>query len=366
MTPYTKPVKICFVVPKAYPLFNREVKELFGGAEVDLYLLATELAKDKKFEVAFITADYGQRKIENIEAVTIYKSLDFKKNPLVGALRVWRAMQAAGAQIYFQEASSWGTFLIALFCKLHKKIFIYRTASQRECDGKYFRQHLLAGKAFRWSLHNAKQVIVQNETDKANLQQTADVSSEVIGNAHHLSVVSKSDKNVILWVGRSTAVKRPELFIDLAEKIPGERFVMICQHATDDKKYDELVTRARSVKNLEFIERVGFDEIDKHFQCARVFVNTSYSEGFPNTFIHACKSAVPILSLKINPDGFLNKHNCGMCANDDEDVFVDMLKQLLNNDKADELGNCGRRYAEANHDITKIVERYKILFKDLM
>ena len=54
MTPYTKPVKICFVVLKAYPLFNPDVKSNFGGAEVDSYLLATELAKDKNFEVSFI------------------------------------------------------------------------------------------------------------------------------------------------------------------------------------------------------------------------------------------------------------------------------------------------------------------------
>ena len=32
--------------PKAYPLFNRQVEAYFGGAEVDLYFLATELAKE--------------------------------------------------------------------------------------------------------------------------------------------------------------------------------------------------------------------------------------------------------------------------------------------------------------------------------
>ena len=360
------PIRICFIAPKAYPLFNPAVDEVFGGAEVDLYLLAAELAKDKNFDVTFVTADYGQEKIENIQDVTIIKSVDFKKNPLAGARRVWQAMNTADAGIYFQEASSWGTFLVALFCKLHKKIFVYRTANEGECDGKFRRRHFLTGKAFRWSMQNAKQVIVQNQIDKAKLQQTTGICSKVIPNAHHLSALPECGRNVILWVGRSAEVKRPELFIDLAEKMPTERFAMICQRATGDEKYEELVTRAGTLENLEFIERVGFDEIDSYFRRARVFINTSSTEGFPNTFVQACKNAVPILSLMVNPDGFLDSYKCGMCANDDSDLLVDMLKRLLNRDKADELGNSGRRYAEENHDITKIVEKYKILFKDLM
>ena len=55
-----KPVRVCFVIMKAYPLFNPEIKSVFGGAEVDFYNLATELAKDKNFDVSCVVADYGQ------------------------------------------------------------------------------------------------------------------------------------------------------------------------------------------------------------------------------------------------------------------------------------------------------------------
>lgn len=359
------PIRICFVAPKAYPLFNPAVDEVFGGAEVDLYLLAAELAKDKNFEVTFITADYGQKKIENVQDVTIIKSVDFKKNPLAGARRVWQAMNTADAGIYFQEASSWGTFLVALFCKLHKKIFVYRTANEGECDGKFRRQHFLAGKAFHWSLQNAKQVIVQNQIDKAKLQQTTGICSKVIPNAHHLSALPECGRNVILWVGRSAEVKRPELFIDLAEKTPTERFAMICQRATGDKKYEELVTRAGTLENLEFIERVAFDEIDSYFRRARVFVNTSSTEGFPNTFVQACKNAVPILSLMVNPDGFIDSHKCGMCANGNWDEFISQLNVLLKPEQRELYGRNARQYAEQNHNIEKIIEEYKKIFSSM-
>ena len=55
-----KTVKVCFVSPKAYPLFDDKAQGVFGGAEVDLYMLGTELAADDAFEVSFIVADYAQ------------------------------------------------------------------------------------------------------------------------------------------------------------------------------------------------------------------------------------------------------------------------------------------------------------------
>ena len=365
MTRPSRPIKICFISPKAYPLFNADIKEVFGGAEVDLYFLSRELAKDKDFEVSFITADYGQDKFETIEGVRIIKSLDFKENPLTGATKVWRAMRAADAEIYFREAPSSAGFLLALFCRLNRRIFVYRTASRGECDGGYLKQHLLGGRAFLWSLRKAAMVVVQNETDKAKIDRSAGVSCTVIPNAHLLPALSQGQRDTILWVGRSTPLKRPRLFIDLAEQIPGEHFTMICQRATGDADFQALTKRAEKVKNLEFIKRVAFDETGGYYRRAKIFVNTSDSEGFPNTYVEACKYAVPILSLSINPDDFLRTYKCGLCADDDWGKFLEQFEFLARSQDAWDYGMNGRRYAEEKHDIEKLIQKYRELFLSL-
>ena len=356
------PIRVCFIAPKAYPLFKPQIKEVVGGAEVDMYFLATELAKDDNFAISFLTADYGQPETETIEGVRIIKTLDFKERPLAGAIKVWKGLRKADAQIYFQKAASWGTFLVALFCRSHKRIFIYRTASEQECDGTYLKQHYFAGRAFRWSLRNAAKTVVQNEIDKENIQRTIGVYSTVLPNAHRLPVLREVQRDTILWVGRSAQLKRPELFMQLAEKIPDESFTMICQRATGDEKYEELLTRASRVKNLRFIKQVPFCEIDRYYRRAKVFVSTSESEGFPNTFIEACNYAVPILSLKVNPDGFLDKYNCGLCCEDRFPKLIDSLKFMLAENEFIELGKNARKYAEQSHDIKNTIERYKKLF----
>ncbi|MHC5059871.1 MAG: glycosyltransferase family 4 protein [Planctomycetota bacterium] len=360
-----KPIRVCLVVPKAYPLFNREVKSVFGGAEVDCYFLATELAKDKDFDVNCIVADYGQDDSEVRQDVRIIKSLNFGENSLLGAWRVWRAMHRADAQIYFIETASPGVPLVSLFCKLCKRKFVYRTAHSRECDGTYLIEHKLLGKAFARSLRQADTVITQNDEDIESLRTTIGASSVVIRNAHLLPSLQRPCQDTILWAARSVSHKRPGLFINLARQFPREQFVMICPKATGDEGYDDLVAQAGEIANLEFVKQVPFCEMDSYFERAKVFVNTSDDEGYPNTFIEACKYRTPILSLNVNPDGFLDKNKCGMCACGDWQRFVDMFEQLLDEETAERYGDNGRRYAERKHDITKVIEEYKAIFRRL-
>ncbi|MBN2089256.1 glycosyltransferase, partial [candidate division KSB1 bacterium] len=172
--------------------------------------------------------------------------------------------------------------------------------------------------------------------------------------------------NIILWTGRSADFKRPELFLNLTKLFPNQQFVMICQKAFDDNNYLNLTSNAENIQNLEFINRIPFHEADNYFQLAKIYVNTSETEGFANTFVQACKCATPILSLKVNPDDFLNRYQCGLCAEGNWDRFVEQLKQLLDPETAQKYGENGRKYAEEHHDIRKIVEQYKDIFQKLV
>ncbi len=360
-------VSVCFVMPKAYPLFNSEVEAVFGGSEVDLYYLATELARDEGFRVSFVVADYGQLDIEKRENVELIKSVNFNRNSLLGAFAIWKALKRADAQIYMMKTASAGTPLVARFCKNNSCRFVYRTAHRYECDGTYLRRHRFLGKAFTWSLRQGSAVFAQNGDDARLLEETTGVESRVIPNGHRLPGQDAAQgRESILWVGRTADFKKPELFIKLAKLFSKEKFVMICQEATGDSGYGQLRRAADEVGNLKFLPRVGFHEVGGYFQRAKVLVNTSDSEGFPNTFIQACGSGAAILSLNVNPDNFLGRYNCGRCVGGDWELMVKKLGEMTEGAWAEELGRNGRRYAEENHDITKIVEQYKEIFRKLI
>jgi glycosyltransferase involved in cell wall biosynthesis len=355
-------IKFCFVMPKTYPLFNPEVNSVFGGAEVDLYYLSTELAKDDRFDVSFIVADYGQDDVESNEDVAVIKSLNFKENAFAGAIKVWHAMKKADADIYMLKTASPGVPLAKLFCLIYKKVFTYRTAHRRECDGTYLKEHWLLGKGFLWAVRRARVVFAQNQADAELLEKTANVKSIVIPNGHRFCATPTTEKDCILWVGRTVEFKKPKLFLELAKKFPAEKFVMICQQATGDDRYEEFVAVAETIDNLQFHRRVDFHRIDEYFARAKVLVNTSDTEGFPNTFIQACKAATPILSLNVNPDDFLDKYGCGVCCDGDMDKMTEQLKVLAETQTGAEMGASARKYVEQTHDIAKIIAQYKELF----
>ena len=358
-------IRVCFVTPKVYPVFNPEVKKVFGGAEVDLYFLGTELAKDENFKVSYVAADYGQQEIEYKEGAEIIKSLNFRENQVFGARKIWHAMKAEDADIYVTKTASVGVPLVRMFCKVYNKKFVYRLAHQRECDGTYTKKHFLLGKAFNWSLKTADMVLAQNKDGHELLEKTTGINSKVILNGHRLGEVSDLHKDSILWVARSSEIKRPGFFIELAKKNPEHSFVMVCPKATEDKNYDKLVTYARQITNLDFYEGVEFSKIEEFFARAKILVNTSRSEGFANTYIQACKHGAAILSLEVDPDNFIKQNSCGVCCGGDVDKLQNGLDHLLGGDRYIEFGENGKRYVEANHDISKIIEDYKELFREL-
>ena len=365
MTTESKKIKVCFVAPKAYPIFNPAIGSYFGGAEVDLYYLATEIARDDNFEVSFIVADYGQKDVEIIENVTILKSLDFRSNMLSGLMRTWNALKEADADIYVLKCASPGVPVVAAFCKLRRRAFVYRLASLLESDGTYVRQHPVLGRLFAWSLRQAKLVFAQNKIDNENLTKTMGISSHVIPNGHPLPPLQQQKRDTILWVGRDDPVKKPERFLELAKTFPNEHFTIVCQTLNNDQHYKDLIEQAEKIVNLKFVRHVPFNQVNTYFQRAKVLVNTSDSEGFPNTFIQACNCGAAILSFNVNPDGFLDTHACGLCCNGDIARLTYNMRFLLDGGRYVEFGSDARKYSEKYHDITRIAGEYKSIFTQL-
>ncbi len=117
----------------------------------------------------------------------------------------------------------------------------------------------------------------------------------------------------LLWVSRCQPIKRPHLFLDLAERLPQAKCHMVCPRE-DVSLWESVANRAREIPNLTFVERVPYHEIQGVYDAARIFVNTSEWEGWPNSFIQSGLGAAALLSLDVNPDHLFETYGLGSFA----------------------------------------------------
>jgi len=68
--------------------------------------------------------------------------------------------------------------------------------------------------------------------------------------------------------------------------------------------------RAAGVGTLTFHGRLPYRAANRLFDRARVFINTSETEGFPNTFLQAWIRGIPVVSF-IDPDQVIRREGLG-------------------------------------------------------
>lgn len=363
MNAQTKPKKhvakrICFISFYAYPLFNNNCKATFGGAEVQLYQYALELARFG-YSVSFIVSDFGQPNVETIDGVKVIKAFNIFNKKLKYILGIYYQLQfllkliTSNSDIYIQRAAGVETGVIALYCKLFKKKFIYMTASSIDTDRTFRRLKPLMGIFYELGLKHASIIVSQNLDQKNNLKKNYIRNSIIIKNSFHLPSKISEQKNSILWVGSSQDLKQPQIFLDLAISLPQFKFTIVMPK-NNSTLWESIYKNALTIPNLTFIEKVPFNQINDYFSKAKLFVNTSTYEGFPNTFVQATMNGTPIISLNVNPDNFLETYKCGYCANGNFKKLQSFTQRLLiNKNLWFQMSQNAFQYAKKNHDILK-------------
>ena len=299
---------VCFVAPTTWPLFSGD-KEIpvVGGAEVQQSLIAPALAA-RGFKVSMIALDYGQEDRATVKDVTVHKL--YKPDAGIPVVRfiyprlttLWRVLREVDADIYYQRSAAALTGFLAAFCKRHGKRAIYSGASDVDFlpthpDIKYTRDRYI----FQYGLRTVDRVFAQNATQQAWARANFGRDSVHVPNCYEAPAGARADRNgYVLWVATVREQKRPEIFLELARRMPHLRFVMVGGHDTDriGLEYIDHVREAlKTLPNVEYRGFMPFAEADRVFDGARLLVNTSSYEGFPNTFLQAWSRGVPTVAF---------------------------------------------------------------------
>jgi glycosyltransferase involved in cell wall biosynthesis len=363
--------KICIVNFNVYCLFEPRSLAPMGGAELDMYSLARGLSDTN--EISVITGDWGQKEVEFFDEIRVIKSFRLGvRGPvqfLKGFILFWKSLTKSDADIYLSSGAGPEVGVIAFFCKLKKKKFIYRTAHLIDCNGLYVKTNGLSGLIYEYGLRNASKIVTSVKQHKDILiARYTDFTEKIyhinLGIFPHDVV---SDKGYVLWVARCEKWKRPETFLEIAGILNKVPFIMICPRQKNDVIYFEDIKRkAENFPNVTFIEFVPFKDIQAYFDGAKVFMNTSDFEGFTYTLIQSGLARTPVVYLNVNPDEVITKHGIGYVADGDKEKMVEQIKRLLDdeNDWKRKSEN-SFEYVKENHDINIVGEQWKKVFENI-
>lgn len=98
------------------------------------------------------------------------------------------------------------------------------------------------------------------------------------------------DEFTVVWLGRFTRVKRPDLVLEIATKLPEATFLM----AGDGELLESIKSKAPA--NLRCL---GIQNRDEMWGIADVALCTSDSEGMPLALIEAQMAGVPVVSTNV-------------------------------------------------------------------
>lgn len=330
-------MKFAFLSSYAHRALDPACGEVSGGAELQIALLGRELAA-RGHEVTLLSGDEGQteeRLLQGVRSVTTGRFQTGAATDTLFALpAVWKGLKAVRPD--YVGVLGWTSWLY--FLHLMKPALGYRLVFicglDTEVNGVFRKENPVRGRLFERGMHRADYRFAMSE-----LQQRL-FHEQGLDCGFYRNLILERDappageKTIdLLWIARCRPIKQPERFLDLAEALPEARCRMIAP-PEDRDLFARIQGRAAGLPNLELIPGVPYREIQAHYDAARIFVNTSRFEGFPNSFIQAGQGRTAIVSLAVDSDQLLERFGAGRFAAGDFGRLVEEVRELLRNAEA--------------------------------
>ncbi len=358
--------RLCFISPAIYPLLCQDTNvRSAGGSEIQLKTIGCELA-EMGYEIHFITDDYGQPPVEKVGKVWVHNASfrylgKGKRYLLIDWLKLVRTAYKIGAKRYFLKLPKDALLPLGFLCRLTNRKLVYIGQSDKDVDLKllFKVQSKIAASIYRLGMFFVNTTIAQTEIQLKGFRNFGKQSS-LIKNVVTFPLVNFTEKdNSILWVGNDTINKQAHVVPELALQLPDFQFKMILATKNGSKADILFKQKSLKIKNFEYLGFVPFHQIAPYFTKAKIFINTSLREGFPNVFLQAWQNATPVISLNVDPDQVIIKHSIGVCTKGDLSLFIDSINKFMTNKEfTKKTGRLAKKYISEEHDLAKGVQKY--------
>lgn len=359
--------RVCMLLPA-------HCSALMGGAEYQAKLLAEHLVKNYDVEISYLTTrsdpDYRAPGYEIVRFST-HRGIR-RYGTFFDAYRLYRALDRLKPDIIYQQVGCAHTGIAAFYALRNDCTMVWRVSSDRSVVPTkinwWRRPHHWIERAFlEYGIKRAHVVLAQTRAQQGHLAARFGRDDALLVQNFHLEVpepVRRNDLKRVVWIGNLKVLKNPQAFVRLAQRYsdrPDVELVMIGATSDSTSWTNEALDLIRSTANLKYLGALTQEQVNAELESARVLVNTSDYEGFPNTFIQAWLRGVPVVSLHADPDALLSAEGLGLVSHTEEQLYANVTSLLEAPELAKRMGERCRAYGVRSHSMANADRVARIL-----
>jgi len=277
-----------------------------------------------------------------------------------------RAVKDYQPDFIFQKCFGIDTGIMALISRIQKIPFVYMASNDIDADGRY-RERLgyLDAKIYERGIKSTAKIIVQNAYQmgafktRFNANDISIIHNPISYENGELSELKPlRDRRYIAWLGVFQPQKNLPALLDIIKKTPEIEYRIGGMLQTDSKNdIKAVVKKVSSQPNVKMVGYLKRDEVIPFLGNAFALLNTSYYEGFSNTFLESWLAGTPVITKSVDPDKIISTNEIGFVAEEYDEISA-LLRYLKNCNNYQSLAKQCREYVTKNHNAGIIAEKF--------
>ena len=316
---------------------------VIGGAELQAALLARSLAATGwSVTVVDPRAHADAATVEGIAIRSVpgwfggIRGIRVLTHRIPDLVRICLSVKPA---VYYVRGFSFLFMVLLVLARLTGALFFLAVASDLDLTGfrrRYASFYRKNTSLWRWIseiipnhltariiLGCADGVFYQHEAQEALLRRPGILLPNIVGEDVSRISPSASRENVLM-VGLLASQKGIRELIPVIRRLPGITFEFIGAPSGQDG--ENIREELRQCPNVVLHGQLRRADTLERIAGAKVLLNVSPAEGFPNTFLEAWALGTPVVSLSVDPAGVISRYGLGFVCGGDMEVLFRLLR----------------------------------------
>lgn len=363
-------MKWCFFAPgyRSIHVLSGDTRTT-GGAEAQVAYLAAALARLGD-EVGLIYGDgRGRADRKVLAGVTCIDAAPSWRHPASLAV-FWRALHLLSPDLLYARLPSDFLWVMGVFTWRRRPAtrFVYALANDLHCDPwtAYAYKRWFHAPVYALGLRSADVIAIQHGHQRTRLSpRLRNRAAHVPNLLCSIKVAARALEETAfdaIWVAKIRPEKQLEHFLNLAAALPDLKFAVVggFDPTVSEQLRASLEARLAGLENLAFLGPRRAEDVIALLIKSRVLVNTSRSEGFPNTMLEAWSVGVPVVSLLVDPGGVIEREQLGFVSRTETQLRHDVSSLTRTESLNQRLGGNGLAYVRRRHSLSTVCEALTI------